>query len=90
MRELKFPKELILTDYSCIITGISSIEIELEKHKFCRHESAIFLKDVDMENVLVANKISSSGKRNLKYFIGYLHDDYKIKPLHIMLPKTRV
>ena len=64
------------------------VEIELEKHKFCRYKSAISLKDVDMENVLVANKISS-GKKNLKYFIGYLHDDYKITPLHIMLPKTR-
>ena len=26
---------------------------------------------------------------NYKYFIGYLHDDYKINPLHIMLPETR-
>ena len=28
-------------------------------------------------------------KKNYKYFIGYLYDDYKIKPLHIMLPKTK-
>ena len=28
-------------------------------------------------------------KKSYKYFIGYLYDDYKIKPLHIMLPKTR-
>ena len=28
-------------------------------------------------------------KKNYKYFIGYLYDDYKVKPLHIMLPKTR-
>ena len=27
-------------------------------------------------------------KKNYKYFIGYLYDDYKVKPLHIMLPKT--
>ena len=26
-------------------------------------------------------------KKNYKYFIGYLHDGHKIKPLHIMLPK---
>ena len=25
-----------------------------------------------------------------KYFIGYLYDDYKIRPLHLMLPKTSV
>ena len=23
-----------------------------------------------------------------KYFIGYLYDNYKVKPLHIILPKT--
>ena len=28
-------------------------------------------------------------KKNYKYFICYLYDDYKVKPLHIMLPKTR-
>ena len=30
----------------------------------------------------------SSGEKNYKYFIGYKNDDHKIKPLHIMLPKT--
>ena len=34
--------------------------------------------------ILVSHKISSGEK----YVIGYLYDDYKIKPLHIMLPKT--
>ena len=29
-------------------------------------------------------------KINYRYFIGYLYDDFQIKPLHIMLPKTRV
>ena len=46
----------------------------------------LFLEDLDIENILVSSKIFSSGK-NYKYFIGYLYDDYKIKPLHIMLPK---
>ena len=27
-------------------------------------------------------------EERIKYFIGYLYDDYKIKPLHIMLHKT--
>ena len=31
--------------------------------------------------------VSSNGK-NYKYFIGYKIDDYKIKTLCIMLPKT--
>ena len=27
-------------------------------------------------------------KKNYNYFIGYLCEDYKIKPLHVMPPKT--
>ena len=27
-------------------------------------------------------------KKNYKYFIGYLHNDHKVKLLHTMLPKT--
>ena len=27
-------------------------------------------------------------KKNYKYFIGYLYNDYKVEPLHIILPKT--
>ena len=29
-----------------------------------------------------------SGEKNHKYFIGYLRDDYKVKSIHMMLPKT--
>ena len=36
----------------------------------------------------MSNKVSSC-KKSYKYFTGYLCDDYKIKPLHIMLPKPR-
>ena len=41
----------------------------------------IFLKDVDVEKVLVSNKISFVEK-NYKYFIGYLHNDHKVKLSH--------
>ena len=43
--------------------------------------------DVHIEKVLVSNKISF-GEKNYKYFIGYLYDNHKVKPLRIMLPKT--
>ena len=62
---------------------------ENEKHKFYRYKSPIFLEDIDIKNILVSHKISS-GKKNYKYFVGYLYNNYKIKPLHVMLPKTRV
>ena len=38
----------------------------------------------------MSNKISSGQKKNYECFIGYLYDDYKSKPLHIMLPKAKV
>ena len=52
-----------------------------------RNKTPIFLKDVDIEKVFVSNKISF-GEKNYKYLIGYLYNDSKVKPLHIMLPKT--
>ena len=62
-------------------------DIEIEKDKFYSHKTPILLKDVDIEKVLVSNKIYF-GEKNYKYFIGYLYNDHKVKPLHIMLPKT--
>ena len=52
-------------------------DIEIEKQKFCCYKSPIVLDDVNTDNILVSNKISS-GERNYKYFIGYLHGTYKI------------
>ena len=40
------------------------------------YESPIFLEDVDIDNMLVSNKISS-GEKNFKHFIGYFCHDYK-------------
>ena len=43
--------------------------------------------DVDIEKVLASKNISF-GEKNFKYFIGYLYDNHKVKPLYITLPKT--
>ena len=64
-------------------------DIEIEKNKFYHHKTPIFLGDVDIEKVLASNKISL-GEKNYKYFIGYLYNGNKFKPLNIMLPKTRI
>ena len=37
--------------------------------------------------VLVSKKIYF-GDKNYRYFIGYLHNDHKVNPLNIILPKT--
>ena len=63
------------------------MNLRLEKNKFYRNKSLIFLIDKDFEKVLVSNKIYF-GEKNYKYFIGYLYNDHKVKPLYIMLPKT--
>ena len=60
--------------------------IEIEK-KIYRNKTPIFLKDVDIEKVLLPSKISF-GEKTYKYFIGYFYNDHKVKPLHIMLPRT--
>ena len=39
-------------------------DIEIEKYDFYRYKSSIFKKDVDIETVLVSNKISS-GEKNI-------------------------
>ena len=43
--------------------------------------------DFDIEKVLVSKKISF-GEKNYKDFIGCLCDNHKVKPLHIIFPKT--
>ena len=67
--------------------NLSFGNMEMEKSKIYCHRDFIFLKDIDDEKVLVSNKISL-GETNCKYFIGYLYNDNKIRPLHIRLPKT--
>ena len=65
--------------------------IETENNTFYPRKTPIFFLggggDVDIEKVLVSNKISFSEK-NYKFFIGYLYDGNKVKPLNIILPKT--
>ena len=58
-------------------------DIEIEKKRFYRHKNPIFFKDGDIEKVLLSTKISS-GENNYKYFISYLYNDHKVKPLHMM------
>ena len=41
---------------------LTSGDIEIEKNKFYHHKSPIYLKIVDIEDVLVSNKISCGEK----------------------------
>ena len=53
-------------------------DIKIEKNEFYRHKSPIFLRDVDIEKVLVSNKIFFSEK-DYRYFTGYLYNDDQVK-----------
>ena len=64
-------------------------DIESEKINFTARRLLFFQNmQILIEKVLVSNKISFDEK-SYKYYIGYLYNDHKVKPLHIMLPKTR-
>ena len=52
-------------------------EIETKKQNVDSYKSPVFLEDVDIDNILMSNKIPFGEKSN-KYFIGCLYDDYKI------------
>ena len=59
--------------------------IKIEKNKFYRHKTPIILEDIHVEKVLVSNKIYFGEE---KFLIGYLYNNHKVKPLHIVLTKT--
>ena len=61
---------------------LTFIYIEIGKKRKLDIEKSKYVK------VFVSNKISF-GDKSHKYFIKYLHNDHKVKSLHIMLPKTR-
>ena len=50
-------------------TGDGIGDIETEKHKFHHYKNHISIEDMDINNVLISNKISFSEK-NYKNFIG--------------------
>ena len=56
-------------------------DIEIEKKIMYRPKIPILSKYVDIEKLLVSNKISFC-EQNYKYFIGYLYNSDKVKPLH--------
>ena len=54
-------------------TIIKSGDIEIQKQKFYRHKGPISIKNTDINEIVVSNKVSF-GKKGLKYFTGYKDD----------------
>ena len=51
-------------------TTIKFGDIEIEKQKFRQHKIPISIKNIDINEIVLSNKISF-GKKGFKYFIGY-------------------
>ena len=58
--------------------------LKSKKKKFHQHKRPISIKNIDINKIVVSNKVFF-GKKGFKYFIG-LKDD-KTRPLCIFLPK---
>ena len=59
-------------------------DIEIKKQKFHQYKRPISIKIIDINKIVVSNKVSF-GRKGFKYFIGY--KDAKIRPLCIFFPK---
>ena len=56
-------------------------DIEIEKQNFHQHKRSISIKNIDINKIVVSNKVYF-GEKGFKYFIGY-RDAKKMRPLCI-------
>ena len=75
-------------DYCCIISTISKSETINLMQNTDMTEKIGTLQNMKIYYHIQKSNGISSGEKNCKYFIGYLYNNHKFKPLHIMLPKT--
>ena len=59
--------------------------LKSKKQKFRQHKRRSSIKNIDLNKIVVSNKVSFDKKR-FEYCIGY-KDNKKIRPLCIFLPK---
>ena len=61
-------------------------DVEVSKKQFYDSKKAIKLNLVDVNNIVVSNKVKGNNETS-KYFIGYLGDIGGVSPLCIILPQ---
>ena len=59
---------------------------EIEKQNYHYHKSSVLIFDVNIDRIVVSNKVPFS-KKSIKYFIGYENECEKVMLLCIKLPK---
>ena len=62
-----------------------TIFVILKSNKFHQYKRPISIKNIDINNIVVSNKVSFC-KKGFKYFICY-KDAKKLRPLCIFFPK---
>ena len=62
-------------------------DVEMSKKDFYDAKKAIPLNLVDVNSIVVSNKVKNNNDTS-KYFIGYFHDIDEVNPLCIILPQT--
>ena len=45
-------------------------DIEIQKYKFYQHKSPILTDNIDINKIVVSNRVSF-GQKDFKYFVGY-------------------
>ena len=61
-------------------------DTEVSKEEFYDSKKAIPLDSVDINKVVVSNKVKGNNDTS-KYFVGYLNDNGGVSPLCIVLPQ---
>ena len=61
-------------------------DVEMSKKEFYDAKKAIPLRLVDVNNIVVSNKVKNDNETS-KYFIGYLNDVDDVSPLCIIMPQ---
>ena len=61
-------------------------DIEIQKQKFHQHKQPISIENIDINKIVLSNKVSS-GEKGLKYSIGY-KDAKKIIPFMYISTKN--
>ena len=62
-------------------------DIEIQKQKFHQHKGPISIKNIDIDKVIVSNKVPF-GKKGFKCFIGY--EDAKKIDFYVYFSQKRV
>ena len=57
-----------------------------KKNIFYRSRKPFDVSDIDVNKILISKEVVYGLKNSLKYLVGYIDEDYVIRPLLLKLP----